>query len=569
MKINNLSNQIVPADSTDSSQQTAPASQPSLTSDKDTIETPTSTGLQQIITDASAQQAQSIEFSDDQGEVFTPSLTPGQQQNLQQQIAITRQLIMMGIENPTQEQIDAGVKVANDPAAQKLISQQIGVARQLELLGVENITQEQIDAGVKLTNDPVAQKSITQQLGVARQLTLMGVENPTQEQIDAGVKLMNDPSAMQQLQQDFENAREQIKQGKTPDSLSPLLDSVVNTPGDTPFGIASSIMAGVINTPGATPWSLVNSVLGTAQSGTPGTSGSSDSKSGIDPGTTTGLFTSHGQDSSSSADSTPVTVPVTSEGSETASDPSDWLPYPGTSSSDTSSSAVGIEATDVRDDGSVQIVLSDGTSQEFSNFDDAANWVKDQGYGAAQQDSSGASGASGNEGDTHVSIEGTTTVEVEPPAENSQTQTDNNQTQTDSTQTQTDDGQTKTDSSDGFIDPEGYYDMGGGGITDTGKLDMKLAGGGVTDGVNPDLQNDQEPPTFPTLQQQDGGVTEYANPRFAGVIDTTGDGNEASAATGSLPDPYNVAQPDTRPDLESDPPDAPNQPGIDPYANKG
>jgi len=33
--------------------------------------------------------------------------------------------------------------------------------------------------------------------------------------------------------------------------------------------------------------------------------------------------------------------------------------------------------------------------------------------------------------------------------------------------------------------------------------------------------------------------------------------------------PYNTATPETRPDLESDPPDAPNQPSVDPYANKG
>ena len=73
--------------------------------------------------------------------------------------------------------------------------------------------------------------------------------------------------------------------------------------------------------------------------------------------------------------------------------------------------------------------------------------------------------------------------------------------------------------------------------------------------TRPDLESD--PPDAPNQP----GIDPYAN--------STLEGSEGMATDVLWSSPYNIATPETRPELESDPPDSPNQPSVDPYANKG
>jgi hypothetical protein len=150
-------------------------------------------------------------------------------------------------------------------------------------------------------------------------------------------------------------------------------------------------------------------------------------------------------------------------------------------------------------------------------------------------------------------------------------QTETTTTTTDENGNQTSTTTTSTETTDEPKD--GYYaeDTPAADATDIPPAGWKLdRSGGVTDGVNPnDLQTEEEPPTLNLPPREDGGVSDYANPRFAGVIDTTEEGSEGMATDGALSNPYNIATPETRPELESDPPDGPNTPNVDPYANKG
>ncbi len=109
------------------------------------------------------------------------------------------------------------------------------------------------------------------------------------------------------------------------------------------------------------------------------------------------------------------------------SDPSEWAPYPGGSSGSGSASDASsggdqlyIQGTDVRDDGSVLITLSDGSSHEFSSVQQAMDWTKQQNLSPPPSSSSPTT----DDEETNTSVEGNTTVEVEEPEQEEETEED-------------------------------------------------------------------------------------------------------------------------------------------------
>jgi hypothetical protein len=240
-------------------------------------------------------------------------------------------------------------------------------------------------------------------------------------------------------------------------------------------------------------------------------------------------------------------TPSSSSTEEAASDPSEWAPFPGDSSAaDGSRAPVGINATDVHEDGSVQILLTDGTAKNFSSVGEAMEWEKSAGVGlyAPAGNSSGA--AVGSETTTGS---GTATGSATTTTTETTTETDNSTDETDATE---EEAVEENDDEDAYINPDADRSTST-ELSAAGKL--KLDGGGITDG-RPELINDSP------LEFDPNAADPY---RFVRDLSPEGD---PTLATGTL-NLNSKVNPETRPELQSDAPDAPDGSDINPYAGKG
>ena len=241
-------------------------------------------------------------------------------------------------------------------AATAQAKQELSVARQLQMLGVDNPTKEQIDAGVKIANDPAAQKRLQQELSVAKQLAMLGVDNPTKEQIEAGVKIATNRQQQEDLQSlmGIMKQKEMVGVAEQGDNLGELLKGILETPGDTKWSPFDAVKD-ALKTPGDTPWSLsgvqddLNALKnppaarthapgGMPQPSSPSGSSGGTSTSGASNDTPTGssgpiggegrLFPNDGSNTGTASGSSGSSSP-SDDGA--VSDPSEWESYPGSS----------------------------------------------------------------------------------------------------------------------------------------------------------------------------------------------------------------------------------------------
>jgi hypothetical protein len=377
-----------------------------------------------------------------------------------------------------------------------------------------------------------------------RQMDLLGVNYP-QEHLDRMAQLQDvvekaingDAKAQSKLEAAF---------GMTPGALAG--DTLKNNP--TMAGALQNIVNYRPDTPqpgtNETPKSESKSKTETegwgfhAWAGNPENqqtpSASSETSSGIGPGSDPSEWEQY---------------PGSSSSEEPASDPSEWSQFPGNPSDNPA--AVGVNAVDVHDDGSVLILLSDGTSKEFSSVGEAMEWQKQSGVGAAPAGNSSTAGSgtpsgsgqtSGSES-TSTTQTSTSTTAAEEPEESEEEEAVEEE---------------ETEGGDDYVNPD-FVDgnFASTELSAAGKL--KVQGGGFTDG-RPELTNTDAPEIDPNK------TWGSPNPH---VTDPSPEGDPMSIAEGSINTLKlnNSANPETRPELQGDGPEARDDSGINPYAGKG
>jgi hypothetical protein len=163
------------------------------------------------------------------------------------EFGVARQLAMLGVDHPTQEQIDKAVQLANDPAFQTRVLAELEAAQQLAKIGLEEPTQAQVNKAVELKNDPAFQEKSQAEISAWKQLLSLGNPAPSVEQVQKAVEHMRDPNFQDTVTKVLNMQKQKEIVGVvdpnsgTLDALDGLTD-FVKPDGGTPFNPLQALL---------------------------------------------------------------------------------------------------------------------------------------------------------------------------------------------------------------------------------------------------------------------------------------------------------------------------------------
>ena len=356
------------------------------------------------------------------------------------ELSVVKQLALLGVDNPTQEQVDKGVELAKDPAVQAQATAELSAVQQLAVLGLENPTQAQVDKAVELIHDEAFQDQMQARLQATQSLARLGNEHPSLDQVEQAVKLMNDNEWQGKLEELLANERQDELLGQNdptkgtfdkipgldgllkPDGgaewnpMKTLLDSLPDDQDGKAYSPTSAMLAEVLKTPGNTPFNPYAPGPGSAPTGSPtsGGSGGGGTSSGTSTtpttsGTTTspdrGGFGPSGIDPAGQAEPGRPSSSGTSGTSGSSGTPSGETP-----AGSTDTPAADTPATDTPSTGSEGDSGQSGTSDSSSS----QHWDSSQ-----DKDGDNERDADEWETTTSTTVTDNYTLEVEKPAEDS------------------------------------------------------------------------------------------------------------------------------------------------------